>query len=65
VIAQEPLGDLLAAEGVGFESMGDVFPKRLDVADFFDDLAELQADHPPFSPGLADKIRHLSTLFLK
>lgn len=30
--------------------------KRLDAADFFDYLTELQAGHPPFSPGLADKI---------
>jgi DNA-binding NarL/FixJ family response regulator len=30
--------------------------KRLDAADFFAYLAELQAGHPPFSPGLAEKI---------
>jgi len=30
--------------------------KRLDAADFFIYLAELQAGHPPFSPGLAEKI---------
>jgi DNA-binding NarL/FixJ family response regulator len=30
--------------------------KRLDAAEFFAYLAELQAGHPPFSPGLADKI---------
>ena len=30
--------------------------KRLDAADFFVYLAELQAGHPPFSPGLAEKI---------
>jgi DNA-binding NarL/FixJ family response regulator len=30
--------------------------KRLDAADFFTYLAELQAGHPPFSPGLAEKI---------
>ncbi len=30
--------------------------KRLDAAEFFTYLAELQAGHPPFSPGLAGKI---------
>jgi DNA-binding NarL/FixJ family response regulator len=30
--------------------------KRLDAEEFFAYLAELQADHPPFSPGLAEKI---------
>ena len=30
--------------------------KRLDAEDFFAYLAELQAGHPPFSPGLAEKI---------
>ena len=30
--------------------------KRLDAVDFFAYLAELQAGHPPFSPGLAEKI---------
>lgn len=30
--------------------------KRLDAAEFFFYLNELQAGHPPFSPGLADKI---------
>jgi DNA-binding NarL/FixJ family response regulator len=30
--------------------------KRLDAADFFAYLADLQAGHPPFSPGLAEKI---------
>jgi two-component system NarL family response regulator len=30
--------------------------KRLDAADFFSYLAELQTGHPPFSPGLAGKI---------
>jgi DNA-binding NarL/FixJ family response regulator len=30
--------------------------KRLDAEDFFVYLAELQAGHPPFSPGLAEKI---------
>jgi DNA-binding NarL/FixJ family response regulator len=30
--------------------------KRLDAADFFTYLAELQAGRPPFSPGLAEKI---------
>lgn len=30
--------------------------KRLDAADFFAYLAEMQSGHPPFSPGLADKI---------
>jgi DNA-binding NarL/FixJ family response regulator len=30
--------------------------KRLDAADFFTYLAELHGGHPPFSPGLADKI---------
>lgn len=30
--------------------------KRLDAADFFTYLAELHAGHPPFSPGLAEKI---------
>jgi two-component system NarL family response regulator len=30
--------------------------KRLDAAEFFLYLAELQAGHPPFSPGLAEKI---------
>ncbi len=30
--------------------------KRLDADDFFTYLAELQAGHPPFSPGLAEKI---------
>jgi two-component system NarL family response regulator len=30
--------------------------KRLDAADFFAYLAELQAGHPPFSPGLAERI---------
>lgn len=30
--------------------------KRLDAADFFAYLAELQTGHPPFSPGLAEKI---------
>jgi two-component system NarL family response regulator len=30
--------------------------KRLDAAEFFSYLAELQAGHPPFSPGLAEKI---------
>ena len=30
--------------------------KRLDAADFFTYLAELQEGHPPFSPGLAEKI---------
>ena len=30
--------------------------KRLEAAEFFRYLAELQAGHPPFSPGLAEKI---------
>jgi two-component system NarL family response regulator len=30
--------------------------KNLDADDFFAYLADLQAGHPPFSPGLADKI---------
>jgi len=30
--------------------------KRLEAEDFFTYLTELQADHPPFSPGLAEKI---------
>lgn len=30
--------------------------KRLDAVEFFACLAELQAGHPPFSPGLAEKI---------
>src|SRR5512137_2917908 len=30
--------------------------KRLEAADFFTYLTELQAGHPPFSPGLAEKI---------
>jgi DNA-binding NarL/FixJ family response regulator len=30
--------------------------KRLDAEEFFGYLAELQAGHPPFSPGLAEKI---------
>ena len=30
--------------------------KRLDAADLFTYLEELQAGHPPFSPGLAEKI---------
>jgi two-component system NarL family response regulator len=30
--------------------------KRLDAEEFFAYLAELQAGHPPFSPGLAEKI---------
>ncbi len=30
--------------------------KRLDAAEFFAYLAELQSGHPPFSPGLAEKI---------
>lgn len=30
--------------------------KRLEAAEFFEYLAELQAGHPPFSPGLAEKI---------
>ena len=30
--------------------------KRLDAAEFFTYLAELHAGHPPFSPGLAEKI---------
>jgi DNA-binding NarL/FixJ family response regulator len=30
--------------------------KRLDAADFFRYLAELHEGHPPFSPGLAEKI---------
>ncbi|HET8730130.1 MAG TPA: response regulator transcription factor [Moraxellaceae bacterium] len=30
--------------------------KRLDAAEFFNYLAELQLGHPPFSPGLAEKI---------
>jgi DNA-binding NarL/FixJ family response regulator len=30
--------------------------KRLDAAEFFTYLAELQDGHPPFSPGLAEKI---------
>ena len=30
--------------------------KRLDAADFFTYLAELHVGHPPFSPGLAEKI---------
>ena len=30
--------------------------KRLDAVDFFTYLAELQEGHPPFSPGLAEKI---------
>jgi DNA-binding NarL/FixJ family response regulator len=30
--------------------------KRVDAADFFMYLNELQAGHPPFSPGLAEKI---------
>lgn len=30
--------------------------KRLEAAEFFSYLAELQAGHPPFSPGLAEKI---------
>jgi two-component system NarL family response regulator len=32
--------------------------KRLDADEFFAYLAELQAGHPPFSPGLAEKILH-------
>jgi DNA-binding NarL/FixJ family response regulator len=32
--------------------------KRLDAEEFFVYLAELQAGHPPFSPGLAEKILH-------
>lgn len=32
--------------------------KRLEAEDFFTYLAELQAGHPPFSPGLAEKILH-------
>ena len=30
--------------------------KRVNAAEFFTYLAELQAGHPPFSPGLAEKI---------
>lgn len=30
--------------------------KRLEATEFFTYLAELQAGHPPFSPGLAEKI---------
>lgn len=30
--------------------------KRLDAGEFFAYLAELQAGHPPFSPGLAERI---------
>ena len=30
--------------------------KSLDAVDFFDYLQDLQAGHPPFSPGLAEKI---------
>ncbi len=30
--------------------------KRLDASEFFVYLSELQAGHPPFSPGLAEKI---------
>ena len=30
--------------------------KRLEATEFFSYLAELQAGHPPFSPGLAEKI---------
>ena len=30
--------------------------KRLDAAEFFAYLTELQAGHPPFSPGMAEKI---------
>ena len=30
--------------------------KRLEATEFFKYLAELQAGHPPFSPGLAEKI---------
>jgi DNA-binding NarL/FixJ family response regulator len=30
--------------------------KRLDAANFFTYLSDLQAGHPPFSPGLAEKI---------
>ena len=30
--------------------------KRLDAVEFFTYLAELQTGHPPFSPGLAEKI---------
>lgn len=30
--------------------------KRLDAVDFFNYLAELRTGHPPFSPGLAEKI---------
>ncbi len=30
--------------------------KRLEAAEFFNYLTELQAGHPPFSPGLAEKI---------
>lgn len=30
--------------------------KQLDAADFFAYLAEMQAGHPPFSPGLAEKV---------
>ena len=30
--------------------------KRLDAEEFFAYLAEMQAGHPPFSPGLAEKI---------
>ncbi len=30
--------------------------KRLEATDFFNYLTELQAGHPPFSPGLAEKI---------
>jgi two-component system NarL family response regulator len=32
--------------------------KRLDADDFFTYLSEMEAGHPPFSPGLAEKILH-------
>ncbi len=32
--------------------------KRLDADDFFAYLSEMEAGHPPFSPGLAEKILH-------
>jgi two-component system NarL family response regulator len=32
--------------------------KRLDADEFFEYLSEMEAGHPPFSPGLAEKILH-------
>jgi DNA-binding NarL/FixJ family response regulator len=49
----EDEGDLFEAVRCGASGY---LIKSLDAADFFDYLKDLQEGHPPFSPGLAEKI---------